>query len=86
VVELRSAISVANMVRSMQSVLPNSIFMAGLWSLPSTGSARLNRKIREVVQGRVYTNMEQAVRGIVALMPPVGEDPGSEMKSSEKAK
>jgi predicted PurR-regulated permease PerM len=70
VVESRSATAVAKMIRSIQSSLPETVFVVGLWSLPLTGAARLTKKIREVAQGGVCTNIEQAIRTIVSLLPP----------------
>jgi hypothetical protein len=49
-----------------------------VWSLPSGGAARLIRKIREFAVGGVYTNIDQAVRGIVSRVSPAGQDSGPE--------
>ena len=52
--------------------------VAMVWSLPSGGAARLIRKIREFAVGGVYTNIDQAVRGIVSRVSPAGQDSGPE--------
>jgi hypothetical protein len=54
--------------------LNDALFLVGLWSLPSTGAARLTRKIRESARGGVYTEISQAVRSIVTLVSPVVRD------------
>ncbi len=82
VVEARSAGSVAKMTRSIQSSFPDCIFLVGLWSLPSTGAARLTRKIRESARGGVYTEVAQALRSIVTLVSPAVRDLSAETNAS----
>lgn len=81
VVEARSAGSVAKMTRSIQSSLPDCIFLVGLWSLPSMGAARLTRKIRESARGGVYTEIAQALRSIVTLVSPAVRDLNAEFNT-----
>jgi hypothetical protein len=66
----KSATAVGQMARSVQISVPDSLIAVGLWSLPSEGAARLIRKIKVSVVGGVYTNLEQAVRGISSLVSP----------------
>jgi hypothetical protein len=58
------------MARSIQMLLPDSVVVLGLWSLPSEGAARLLRRIRESLTSNVYTNLEQAVQSIASLIVP----------------
>jgi predicted PurR-regulated permease PerM len=69
-IEVRSAMAVGKMARSIQMLLPGSVVVIGLWSLPSEGAARLLRRIRESLTSKVYTNLEQAVQGIASLIVP----------------
>jgi predicted PurR-regulated permease PerM len=69
-IEARSAMAVGKMARSIQMLLPDSVVVLGLWSLPSEGAARLLRRIRESLTSNVYTNLEQAVQGIASLIVP----------------
>ncbi|MBV9390844.1 MAG: AI-2E family transporter [Verrucomicrobia bacterium] len=69
-VESRSAMSVGKMAHSIQILLPEAVILIGLWSLPPEGAARVLRGIRESTVGGIYTNLEQAVRGIVSMVSP----------------
>ena len=69
-VESRAALAVSKMARFIRSLLPNAVVVIGLWSLPPEGAARLVRRIRESSVQSVYTNLEEAVRGISALPSP----------------
>jgi predicted PurR-regulated permease PerM len=69
-IEVRSAMAVGKMARSIQVLLQDSVIVVGLWSLPSRGAARLVRRIRESLASNVYTNLEQAVQGIALLIIP----------------
>jgi hypothetical protein len=61
------------MARAIQSELPDIVIMIGLWSLPPAGAARLIRRIKES-SAHVYTNLDEALRGIRALaFPPPQE-------------
>jgi hypothetical protein len=66
----RSAISVGYVARSIQMLLPDSVIVVGLWSMPLDGAARLLRRIRESLNSNVYTNLEQAVQGVASLIFP----------------
>jgi hypothetical protein len=72
-VEARSAPALDKMARSLQAALPGAALFIGLWSLPSQGAARLIRRLREARVGAIYTNLQQAVRGLAALQPPAQE-------------
>jgi predicted PurR-regulated permease PerM len=66
-IESRSATTVGKLVRSVQYVIPNALISVGLWSLPREGAARWIRKIKESSGSVVYTNLDEAVRGIASL-------------------
>jgi hypothetical protein len=72
-IESRAAATVGKMVRAIQSELPDIVIVIGLWSLPPAGAARLIRRIKES-SAHVYTNLDEALRGISALtLPPPQE-------------
>ena len=73
-VEARSAPAVDKVARSLREELPDAAVLIGLWSLPPQGASRLIRRLRELAVGGVYTNLDQAVRGIVALVPQPSPD------------
>jgi predicted PurR-regulated permease PerM len=68
------AVSIGKTVRAIRFLRPDAIIMAGLWSLPPTGAARLIRKIRESEVGEVYTHLDKAVQGVATLISPVGQE------------
>jgi hypothetical protein len=63
-VEARSAPALDKMARALQAALPGATLFIGLWSLPPQGAARLIRRLRDARVGGVYTNLQQAVRGL----------------------
>jgi predicted PurR-regulated permease PerM len=67
-VESRSAITVGKMAHSIQLLLPNALIFVGLWSLPRENASRSVRKIKESSGSIVYTNLDEAVRGISSLI------------------
>ncbi len=73
-IEPRSAMVAGNTAKSIRLSLPDAVIVVCLWSLPPTGAARLVRKIQESVGGGVYTNLEQAVRGIASLVSSASQD------------
>jgi predicted PurR-regulated permease PerM len=73
-IEPRSAMVAGNTAKSIRLALPNAVIVVCLWSLPPTGAARLVRKIQESVGGGVYTNLEQAIRGIASLVSSASQD------------
>ncbi len=73
-IEPRSAMVAGNTAKSIRLALPDAVIVVCLWSLPPTGAARLVRKIQESVGGGVYTNLEQAVRGIASLVSSARQD------------
>jgi predicted PurR-regulated permease PerM len=77
-IESRAAIAIGKMARSIQRLLPNAVIGIGLWSLPPAGAARLIRRIRESSVHSIYTNLDEAVRGIVALASPPRQEPPPE--------
>jgi predicted PurR-regulated permease PerM len=73
-VQPKLAVAIGEMARAIRFLRPEAIIMAGLWSLPSTGAARLMRKIQESEVAEIYTHLDKAVRGIVTLVSPVGQE------------
>jgi hypothetical protein len=73
-IEPRSAMVAGNTTKSIRLALPDAVIVVCLWSLPPTGAARLVRKIQESVGGGVYTNLEQAIRGIASLVSSASQD------------
>jgi predicted PurR-regulated permease PerM len=74
-VESRSAVTVGKMARSIQQALPGALIFVGLWSLPREGAARSVRKIKESSGAVVYTNLNEAIRGVISLRPSVEKEP-----------
>ena len=86
-IEPRSAMVAGNTAKSIRLALPDAVIVVCLWSLPPTGAARLVRKIQESVGGGVYTNIEQAVRGIASLISSAGQgSPSEPVHRSEMAR
>jgi predicted PurR-regulated permease PerM len=73
-VQPKLAVAIGKMARTIRFLRPEAIIMAGLWSLPSTGAGRLMRKIQESEVAEIYTHLDKAVRGIVTLVSPVGQE------------
>jgi predicted PurR-regulated permease PerM len=72
-IESRSVITVGKMAHSIKLEVPDALILVGLWSLPTEGAARWVRSIKESSGSALYTNIEQAIRGIASLVPQVGE-------------
>jgi predicted PurR-regulated permease PerM len=68
-----SAAAVGKMARAIHTSLPDAVIFVGLWSLPPSGASRLVKRIRESVPGNVYTNLDQAVRGIASQVSSAAE-------------
>jgi hypothetical protein len=73
-IDSRSAAAVDNMVRFLRSELPEATILVGLWSLPQQGAARLIRRLRDSLVVGVYTNLQQALRGILPLVAPAPQE------------
>jgi len=73
-IESRSVITVGRMAHSIKLEVPDALILVGLWSLPTEGAARWVRRIKESSGSALYTNIDQAVRGIVSLVPQVGDE------------
>ena len=78
-IEARSALAVGKMARSVKMVLPETVVLIGLWSLPPRGGAQVVRKIAESSVGGIYTSMERAVRCIASLVSTASEERHSEL-------
>jgi predicted PurR-regulated permease PerM len=73
-IESRSVNTVGKMANSIKLEVPDARILLGLWSLPTEGTARWIRRIKESSGSALYTNIEQAIRGIAALVPQVGDE------------
>jgi predicted PurR-regulated permease PerM len=73
-IETRSVNTVGKMANSMKVEIPEAQILLGLWSLPSEGAARWIKRIRESSGSALYTNIDEAIRGIAALVPRVGDE------------
>jgi hypothetical protein len=77
-VQPKLAVAIGKMARAIRFLRPNAVIVAGLWSLPPTGAARLMRKIRESEVAEVYTHLDKAVQGVASLISPVAQKLPSE--------
>jgi hypothetical protein len=73
-IESRSIKTVGKMANSIKLELSDARILLGLWSLPTEGAARWIRRIEESSGSVLYTNIEQAIRGIASLIPQVGDE------------
>jgi hypothetical protein len=73
-IESRSVNTVGKMANSIALEVPDAMILLGLWSLPSEGAARWIRRIKESSGSALYTNIDQAIRGIASLVPKVSEE------------
>jgi predicted PurR-regulated permease PerM len=73
-IESRSVNTVGKMANSISLEVPGARILLGLWSLPAEGAARWIRRIKESSGSALYTNVEQAIRGIASLVPKVSEE------------
>jgi hypothetical protein len=73
-IESRSVMSVGRTAHSIKLKVPDALILVGLWSLPTEGAARWVRRIKESSGSALYTNIDEAVRGIVSLVPQVGDE------------
>jgi predicted PurR-regulated permease PerM len=74
-IEARSSITLGKMAHSIQQLVPGALIFVGLWSLPKEGAARSVRKIKESSGSVVYTNLNEAVRGIATLRSAADKEP-----------
>ena len=79
-IESRSVNTVGKMANSIKLEVPDAQILLGLWSLPTEGAARWIRRIKESSGSALYTNIEEAIRGIASLVPQVSE----ELQTSER--
>ena len=73
-IESRSVNTVGKMANSIKLEVPDAQILVGLWSLPTEGAARWIRRIKESSGSALYTNIEQAIRGIASLVPQVSDE------------
>ncbi|HET9377314.1 MAG TPA: AI-2E family transporter [Chthoniobacterales bacterium] len=73
-IESRSVATVGRMAHSIKLEVPDALILVGLWSLPTEGAARWVRRIKVSSGSALYTNIDQAVRGIVSLVPQVAAE------------
>jgi predicted PurR-regulated permease PerM len=79
-IESRSVNTVGKMANSIKLEIPDAQILLGLWSLPNEGAARWIRRIKESSGSALYTNIEEAIRGIASLVPQVSD----ELQTSER--
>src|SRR5580700_9836990 len=70
-IESRSVVTIGKMAHSIKIEIPDAQILVGLWSLPTEGAARWVRRIKESSGSTVYTNIGQAIQGIVSQLPQV---------------
>ena len=68
-IQSRSATTVAKMAVSIKLEVPDALILVGLWNLPAEGGARWVKRIKESSGSELYTNIDQAVRGILPWFP-----------------
>ena len=73
-IESRSVNTVGKMANSIKLEVPDARILLGLWSLPTEGAARWIRRIKESSGSALYTNIEQAIKGIASLVPKVSDE------------
>ena len=73
-IESRSVNTVGKMANSIKLEVPDARILLGLWSLPTEGAARWIRRIKESSGSDLYTNIEQAIKGIALLVPKVSDE------------
>src|SRR5580704_7386346 len=73
-IESRSVNTVGKMANSIKLEIPDAQILLGLWSLPNEGAARWIRRIKESSGSALYTNIEQAIKGIALLVPKVSDE------------
>ena len=73
-IESRSVVTVGKMAHAIKLEIPDALILVGLWSLPTEGAARWVKRIKESSGSALYTNIDQAVGGIVSLAPQVGDE------------
>ena len=73
-IESRSVNTVGKMANSIKLEVPDARILLGLWSLPTEGAARWIRRIKESSGSALYTNIEQAIRGIASLVPKISDE------------
>src|ERR1700759_984101 len=73
-IESRAVNTVGKMANSIKLEVPDAQLLLGLWSLPEEGAARWIRRIKESSGSALYTNIEQAMRGIASLVPKISDE------------
>jgi predicted PurR-regulated permease PerM len=80
-IESRSAITVGKMAHSIHQLIPGALIFVGLWSLPREGASRSVRKIKESSGSIVYTDLNEAVRGIASLISAAEKEPQAALEA-----
>jgi predicted PurR-regulated permease PerM len=84
-IDSRSVNTVGKMANSIKLELPDARIFLGLWSLPTEGAARWIRKIKESSGIALYTNIEEAIRGIASLVPQVSDESSTSERKPDAA-
>ena len=80
-IESRSAVTVGKMGHSIQQLIPGALIFVGLWSLPTEGAARSVQKIKESSGSVIYTNLNEAIRGITSLISALDKESHSALEA-----
>jgi predicted PurR-regulated permease PerM len=84
-IESRSVVTIGKMAHSITIEIPNAQVLVGLWSLPTEGAARWVRRIKDSSGSAVYTNIGQAIQGIVSQVPRVGDEFQADAENTTQA-
>jgi len=72
------------MADAIRLEVPDALILVGLWSLPSEGAARSVKRIGASSRSTLYTNIDEAVRGIVSLAPQAEDELSPENQDVRK--
>ncbi len=68
--ESKSVTTIGRMAHSIKLELPDALILVGLWSLPAEGAARWVKRIKDSSGSEIYTNIDEAIRGIASRALP----------------
>ena len=84
-IQSRSATTVAKMAVFIKLEVPDALILVGLWNLPAEGGARWVKRIKESSGSELYTNIDQAVRGITSRITSLVPQVGGELQAPPSA-
>ena len=68
--ESKSVTTIGRMAHSIKLELPDALILVGLWSLPAEGAARWVKRIKDSSGSEIFTNVDEAIRGIASRVRP----------------